>query len=164
MPPFDQISIHPADPDTTDWASVLALVLKAFAYMEGRIDPPSSANRLTQEDMAAQAASGVLLLAEDDSGLVGGVFLNQRIDAMHLGKLALDPSRQGEGIEGIGRRLFKASIAAAKAQNFAEIELQARIELTEIQTAVAALGFRETGRTVRDGYDRPTSVTMRCRL
>ena len=161
MPPFDQISIHPADPDTTDWASVLALVLKAFAYMEGRIDPPSSANRLTQEDMAAQAASGVLLLAEDDSGLVGGVFLNQRIDAMHLGKLALDPSRQGEGI---GRRLFKASVAAAEAQNFAENELQARIELTEIQTAVAALGFRETGRTVRDGYDRPTSVTMRCLL
>ena len=161
MPPFDQISIHPADPDTTDWASVLALVLKAFAYMEGRIDPPSSANRLTQEDMAAQAASGVLLLAEDDSGLVGGVFLNQRIDAMHLGKLALDPSRQGEGI---GRRLFKASVAGAKVQNFAENELQARIELTEIQTAVAALGFRETGRTVRDGYDRPTSVTMRCLL
>ena len=161
MPPFDQISIHPADPDTTDWASVLALVLKAFAYMEGRIDPPSSANRLTQEDMAAQAASGVLLLAEDDSGLVGGVFLNQRIDAMHLGKLALDPSRQGEGI---GRRLFKASVAGAKVQNFAENELQARIELTEIQTAVAGLGFRETGRTVRDGYDRPTSVTMRCLL
>ncbi len=161
MPPFDQISIHPADPDTTDWASVLTLVLKAFAYMEGRIDPPSSANRLTQEDMAAQAASGVLLLAEDDSGLVGCVFLNQRTDAMHLGKLALDPSRQGEGI---GRRLFKASVAAAKAQNFAESELQARIEFTEIQTAVAALGFRETGRTVRDGYDRPTSVTMRCRL
>ena len=161
MPSFDQISIHPADPDTTDWASVLALVLKALAYIEGRIDPPSSANRLTQEDMAAQAASGVLLLAEDDSGLVGGVFLNQRIDAMHLGKLALVPSRQGEGI---GRRLFKASVAAAEAQNFAENELQARIELTEIQTAVAALGFRETGRTVRDGYDRPTSVTMRCRL
>jgi GNAT superfamily N-acetyltransferase len=161
LPPFDQISIHPADPDTTDWASVLALVLKAFAYMEGRIDPPSSANRLTQEDMAAQAASGVLLLAEDDSGLVGCVFLNHRTDAMHLGKLALDPSRQGEGI---GRRLLKASVAAAKVQNFAEIELQACIELTEIHTAFATLGFREAGRTVRDGYDRPTSVTMRCRL
>ena len=111
--------------------------------------------------MAAQAASGVLLLAEDDSGLVGGVFLNQRTDAMHLGKLALDPSRQGEGI---GRRLFKASVAGAKVQNFAENELQARIELTEIQTAVAALGFREIGRTVRDGYDRSISVTMRCLL
>ena len=161
MPPFDQISIHPADPDTTDWASVLALVLKAFAYMEGRIDPPSSANRLTQEDMAAQAASGVLLLAEDDSGLVGCVFLNHRTDAMHLGKLALDPSRQGEGI---GRRLFEVSVAAAKTQKFSEIELQARVELTENHTASTTLGFRETGRTAHDGYDRPTSVTMRYRL
>ncbi len=153
--------MHPADPETTDWASVLALVLKAFAYMEGRIDPPSSANRQTQEDMAAQAVSGVLLPAEDDSGLVGCVFLNHRTDAMQLGKLALDPSRQGECM---GRRAIKASVAAAKVQNFAEIELQDRIELTEIHTAFATLGVRETGRTVRDGYDRPTSVTMRCRL
>jgi predicted N-acetyltransferase YhbS len=153
LPPLDRISIHPADPDTTDWASVLALVLTAFAYMEGRIDPPSLANRLTKEDMVAQA--------EDDSGLVGCVFLNPRTDAMYLGKLAVDPSRQGEGI---GRRLFKASLAVAKAQKFAEIELRARIELTKNHTAFATLGFRETGRTAHDGYDRPTSVTMRCLL
>jgi N-acetylglutamate synthase-like GNAT family acetyltransferase len=111
------------------------------------------ANRLTKEDMVAQA--------EDDSSLVGCVFLNPRTDAMYLGKLAVDPSRQGEGI---GRRLFKASLAVAKAQKFAEIELRARIELTKNHTAFATLGFRETGRTAHDGYDRPTSVTMRCLL
>lgn len=161
MSSLDPIFIRPAESDTIDWASVLALVLKAFAYMEGRIDPPSSANRLTQEDMAAQAESGVVLLAEDDTGLVGCVFLTPKADVMYLGKLAVHPLRQGEGI---GRRLFEASVAAAKAQKFAEIELQARVALTENHTAFTALGFRETGRTAHDGYDRPTSVTMRCRL
>ena len=129
--------------------------------MEGRIDPPSSANRLTQDDMAAQAESGVVLLAEDDTGLVGCVFLTPKADVMYIGKLAVDPSRQGEGI---GRRLFEACVAVAKAQKFAEIELQTRVELTENHAAFSALGFRETGRTAHDGYNRPTSVTMRCRL
>lgn len=161
MPSLDPISVRHADPDTTDWASVLALVMKAFAHMEGRIDPPSSANRLTLKDMAAQAESGIVLLAKDHTRLVGCVFLNPKTDVMYLGKLAVDPSRQGEGI---GRRLFEASVEAAKVQKFAEIELQARVELTENHAAFAALGFRETGRTAHDGYDRPTSVTMRCRL
>lgn len=161
MSSLNPIFIRPAESDTTDWASVLALVLKAFAYMKGQIDPPSSANRLTQDDMAAQAESGVVLLAEDDTGLVGCVFLTPKADVMYIGKLAVDPSRQGEGI---GRRLFEACVAAAKAQKFAEIELQARVELIENHTAFIALGFRETGRTAHDGYNRPTSVTMRCRL
>ena len=161
MSSVDLIFIRPAESDTTDWAFVLALVLKAFAYMEGRIDPPSSANRLTQDDMAAQAEFGVVLLAEDDTGLVGCVFLTPKADVMYIGKLAVDPSRQGEGI---GRRLFEACVAAAKAQKFVEIELQARVELIENHTAFTALGFRETGRTAHDGYNRPTSVTMRCRL
>lgn len=160
MPSPSAISIRRAAADT-DWASVLSLVLKAFAYMEDRIDPPSSANRLTQKDMAAQAKSGVVLLAENDCGLVGCVFLTPKTEAMYIGKLAVDPSCQGIGI---GRRLFEASVEVAEEQGYAEMELQARVELTENHAAFAAMGFRETGRTAHDGYDRPTSVTMRCRL
>ncbi|MEC9184077.1 MAG: GNAT family N-acetyltransferase, partial [Pseudomonadota bacterium] len=79
-------------------------------------------------------------------------------DALYLGKLAIRPARQGEGI---GRRLFEASIEEARARNLPEIELQARVELTENHAAFAAMGFREVGRTAHDGYNRPTSVTMR---
>ena len=60
-----------------------------------------------------------------------------------------------------GRRLFEASIEEARARNLPEIELQARVELTENHAAFAAMGFREVGRTAHDGYNRPTSVTMR---
>jgi hypothetical protein len=41
------------------------------------------------------------------------------------------------------------------------LELQARVELTANHAAFARLGFHETGRTAHEGYDRPTSVTMR---
>ena len=58
-------------------------------------------------------------------------------------------------------KLFEASIEEARARNLPEIELQARVELTENHAAFAAMGFREVGRTAHDGYNRPTSVTMR---
>ena len=60
MPSPDTIYIRAAVPARTDWASVLALVLKTFAYM---IDSPFSANRQMQEAMAVQAMSGIVLLA-----------------------------------------------------------------------------------------------------
>lgn len=142
-----------------DLAPVLALLRSAFAYMEGRIDPPSSAHRLTVEAMAAQTEEGAVFIAEGrDDTLLGCVFLKPKGDALYLGKLAIRPARQGEGI---GRRLFEASIEEARARNLPEIELQARVELTENHAVFAAMGFREVGRTAHDGYNRPTSITMR---
>ena len=159
MATSDSIAIKRAAADTADWQAVLDLVLEAFAYMEGRIDPPSSAHRLTVEAMAAQTEEGAVFIAEDwDDTLLGCVFLKPKGDALYLGKLAIRPARQGEGI---GRRLFEASIEEARARNLPEIELQARVELTENHAAFAAMGFREVGRTAHDGYNRPTSVTMR---
>ena len=58
------IVVRRAPVDFADWERVRALILDAFAYMEGRIDPPSSALRLTPQSMAAAAATGTLLLAE----------------------------------------------------------------------------------------------------
>ncbi|MEC8667997.1 MAG: hypothetical protein VXY45_09180, partial [Pseudomonadota bacterium] len=39
-----------------DLAPVLALLRSAFAYMEGRIDPPSSMTRIGLEELRAEAA------------------------------------------------------------------------------------------------------------
>ncbi len=161
MPQSDIIVIHRADPQETDWQNVLELVLAAFAYMEDRIDPPSSAHRLTVDAIRTQSEDGIVLLAEAGAALVGSVFLTRRPDVMYLGKLAVDTARQGQGI---GRQLFEAAADAARAEGYREIELQARVELTENHAVFAAMGFRETGRTAHVGYDRSTSVTMRCAL
>ncbi len=161
MPQSDIIAIRRAAPQGTDWQGVLDLIHAAFAYMEGRIDPSSSAHRLTVDAIRAQSEDGIVLLAEAGPLLTGCVFLTRCPDAMYLGKLAVDTARQGQGI---GRQLFEAAAEAARAEGYREIELQARVELTENHAAFAAMGFRETGRTAHEGYDRPTSVTMRCAL
>ncbi|MED5573581.1 MAG: GNAT family N-acetyltransferase, partial [Pseudomonadota bacterium] len=93
-----------------------------------------------------------------DDTLLGCVFLKPKSDALYHGKLAIRPARQGEEI---GRRLFEVSIDEARARNLSEIKLQARVELTENHAAFAAMGFRELGRTANNGYNLPTSVTMR---
>ena len=64
------IRIRRAPVDFAAWEKVRTLVLDAFAYMQGRIDPPSSALRMTAASIAEDAAAGALLLAEDGGELV----------------------------------------------------------------------------------------------
>lgn len=158
MASTDSYTIRRAPPDATDWQAVLTLIQSAFASMAGRIDPPSSAGRLTTDAIARQAEDGVVLIAEDDGALAGCVFLAPRPERMYLGKLAVRPALSRRGL---GRRLVEACVAECRKRGVSEIELQVRVELTENHAFFEALGFRETGRTAHDGYDRPTSITMR---
>ena len=72
------IVIRPAARDFSDWERVLLLILDAFAYMGPRIDPPSSALRLTPKSVQASAETGALLLAYSAGDLVGCLFLHQK--------------------------------------------------------------------------------------
>ncbi|MEL6793708.1 MAG: hypothetical protein AAFP78_09655, partial [Pseudomonadota bacterium] len=45
------VSIRIAAEDE-DWTAVHRLLTDAFAYMDGRIDPPSSLHRMTEDDLA----------------------------------------------------------------------------------------------------------------
>jgi predicted N-acetyltransferase YhbS len=157
MNPVD-ILVRRAAADFADWEEVRALILEAFAYMDGRIDPPSSALRLTPQSMAADAASGALLLASRGSTLAGCVFVRPKQDALYIGKLAVRPGLQGSGI---GNALVAAARAEARALGLKALELQTRIELTENHAAFARMGFIKTAETAHPGYARPTSVTMR---
>jgi GNAT superfamily N-acetyltransferase len=153
-----EIAIRRARDDFADWETVRALILAAFAAMEGRIDPPSSALRLTVESMEADAAQGALLLAELTDCLVGCAFVRPKGDALYIGKLAVRPGLQERGI---GRALIAAARAEARARGLAALELQTRIELIENHAAFTRMGFVKTGETAHPGYARPTSITMR---
>jgi len=148
-------------PDYPNWDAVLRLILDAFAFMEGQIDPPSSAHRLTVTDMAAQAGSGAVWGVEDAGRPVGCLFARAQGDALYIGKLAVAETHRGRGL---ARRLVAAAEAEARARALPWLELQTRIELTENHAAFARLGFAKTGETAHPGYDRPTSITMRRRL
>jgi predicted N-acetyltransferase YhbS len=89
--------------------------------------------------------------------MVGCVFVLERANDFCVGKLAVAPDLQGQGIGS----LMPAVETLARTLGKPAIELQTRIELTGNQAAFVRLGFRETGRTAHEGYDRPTSITMR---
>lgn len=145
-------------PDFAEWNELLALIRRAFAYMDGVIDPPSSAHRLTPESLRRKAEQETGFLAVENGRIVGCIFALEREKDFYVGKLAVEPGLQGRGI---GGRLMQAVEDLARRRGKQTIELQTRIELTENHAAFARLGFRETGRTAHEGYDRPTSITMR---
>ena len=149
-------------PDGFDrWPELLDLILRSFAYMEGVIDPPSSALRLTPDTLAHKSAKEVCFVALDGERLAGCVFAAERPDALYVGKLAVDPGEQGKGI---GRRLMNAVEELARRLPKPALELETRIELSGNHAAFQRMGFVETARTAHPGFDRLTSITFRKRL
>ncbi|PSJ57967.1 GNAT family N-acetyltransferase [Mesorhizobium soli] len=126
--------------------------------MDGVIDPPSSAHRLTPENLAAKAGTETVFLATVGKALVGCVFVAESHDHFYVGKLAVAPTAQGAGV---GKRLLGAVEQFARESGKPILELQTRIELIDNQKAFGRMGFVETARTVHEGFDRPTSITMR---
>ncbi|MEL7464557.1 MAG: GNAT family N-acetyltransferase [Pseudomonadota bacterium] len=147
--------IRIAGPDE-DWPAIHRLLTDAFAYMEGRIDPPSSLHRMTAEDLRRSATPA--FIAESGEKILGCAFAAPKDDALYLGKLAVREDMRGAGL---AQRLIAMAEDEARRLGLDALELETRIELTENHGAFAALGFVKTGETAHPGYDRPTSVTMR---
>jgi GNAT superfamily N-acetyltransferase len=148
-------------PGFDHWDELLGLIMRAFAPMDGVIDPPSSAHLLSAESLRDRAGQETVFLALQDDRIAGCVFASERGADFYVGKLAIQPELQGRGI---GRRLMQAAEDFARSRNKSAIELQTRVELTANHATFARLGFRETARTAHQGYDRPTSITMRKEL
>jgi GNAT superfamily N-acetyltransferase len=151
------VEVVRAAPEFCRWEELLALLHAAFAYQADRIDPPSSLNAFDAESIAAKAREEHLFLAVDDAELIGCVFAKPKPGSLYVGKLAVLPSRQGQGV---GRRLMAATEDFARRAGVAILELDTRIELTENHQTFAALGFVKTREHAHDGYDHPTFITM----
>ena len=139
-----------------DWQALLSLIRAEFAFMEGRIDPPSSMHRLTPEAIAAHSRSAEVWAIGTPP--VACVFLTPKPDSLYVGKLAVAANHRRRGL---ARRLIELAETRARALGKPFLELETRVELTENQTAFAAMGFAEVGRTAHAGHDRPTSITYR---
>lgn len=150
----DPRRLGPGDPML---GAVFGLIRTTFAYMEGRIDPPSSMHRLTREAVAEQAARGEVWAIVQADRPVACVFLSPRPPVLYLGKLAVAPTHRGRGY---ARRLVALAEARARALGLDAVELESRVELTENHSAFAALGFRLAGERAHPGYDRATSLTF----
>ncbi|MBT8154789.1 GNAT family N-acetyltransferase [Epibacterium ulvae] len=145
--------LFPTTPELTD---ALALMRASFAFMDGRIDPPSSINRLTVAQLQDQASRGEIWALGDP--LSACVVLTPRRDSLYLGKLAVDQDHRGRGF---AHQLVDHVAHRAAAHNCGFLELEVRVELTENQAAFAHMGFVEVARSSHPGFTKPTSVTMR---
>lgn len=140
-----------------DPAPVLKLLRDAFAFMEGRIDPPSSLDRMTGEDLRQLAASSELWVIREGGDIVACVVLTARPGHLYIGKMAVAASHRKQGL---ARHLVALARRRARALALPELRLQVRVELVENQSAFAAMGFRQIAATSHPGYDRPTSLTL----
>lgn len=140
-----------------DWQAVLTLLHKAFAYMEPRIDPPSSLHRLTTQQIENHAAQHRLLTIEQANSPVACLFLTFQPDHLYLGKLATHPdhTRQGHA-----RALVAQAERIATQNALPKLRLETRIELSENHATFARLGFIKTAESAHAGFSRPTSITM----
>lgn len=136
--------------------AILSLIQGAFAYMDDRIDPPSSMKKLTLKDIGKQCTTGEVWIV--GSPLQACVFLRNNCGRMYLGKLAVqDHSRR----QGLARRLVQLAEERAHSKGLQELELEVRIELVENHRAFEAFGFKKISEGAHEGYDRPTFITMR---
>jgi GNAT superfamily N-acetyltransferase len=141
--------------DPTLYPPILGLLQRAFAFMEGRIDPPSSLRDLSPRALDTQARVGEIWII---GAPVACTFLTPKAAALYIGKLAVAPSHRGQGL---ARRLIDQADLQARALGLPVLELQTRVELVENQATFQAMGFVEAGRTAHAGYNRPTSITYR---
>ena len=143
-------------PDDPALPALLKLIRDSFAYMDGRIDPPSSMHRLTLDEIAQHCTSGEVWSLGVPP--VACLFLTPKPDCLYLGKLAVrtDLRRQG-----LAARLVALAVERARALGLPALELQTRVELVENHATFARLGFVRVGTTAHPGFDRPTSLTMR---
>lgn len=142
-------------PEDAQLADVFALVHRCFAYMDGRIDPPSSLHRMTVADIARKCRDGEVWSL--GAPPVACVLLTPRPECLYLGKLAVDPQWRGQGL---ARRLVDLAADRARVLGRSRLELETRVELVENHAAFSRLGFVKTATSSHPGYDRPTSIIM----
>lgn len=146
-----------ATPAFDDWSALHALLRASFAYMDGRIDPPSSLAAMTESDLRAKAGHERLIVAYESGRLIGCAFADIRADRVYVGKVAVAQHARGRGV---ARQLMAVAESLAVAAGRAVLELQTRVELVENHRTFAALGFRKVAESAHAGYSRPTSITM----
>jgi N-acetylglutamate synthase-like GNAT family acetyltransferase len=147
-----------APSDFSDWAGLLALLRASYAYMDARIDPPSSLLRMDAAHLARKSRDEILMLAQSEGRLVGCAFARLKPDCVYVGKLAVDADFRRRGL---ARRLLREAERLARAHGRSCVELETRIELIENHATFAALGFVKAGESAHPGFERATSITMR---
>lgn len=120
------------EPDDPDMPAVPALIRESSAYMNGRIDPPSSMHPLTLKSLARHCSDGEIWII--GRPVPACLLLSRKPGRLYLGKLA---ATRGSRSRGPARCLIGTAAALARARNILVLEPKTRVELTGIHAAFA---------------------------
>ena len=148
------IAPHRLNANDPDMSSVLRLIQMEFAYMNARIDPPSSMNHLTVAELTSSPGEVWAI----GSPPIACILLTPKPGKLYLSKLAVSTAARGSRH---ARQLINQAETRARELGLSILELATRIELTENHQVFQAMRFTEHERTAHPGHTRPTSVTFR---
>ncbi len=140
---------------------LLALIMSSFAYMDGVIDPPSSAHRLTPENLRQKTRDEIAFVAVEQGELLGCIFCKPETSSLYVGKFAVSKAAQGRGV---GKALLTSAEEAANGLGLPALRLETRIELVKNHQQFASWGFTKTAENAHPGFDRTTQIEMMKRL
>ncbi len=153
------IQVHAVDAASfTQHNKVHALLLESFAYMDGRVDPPSSIHRLDLKSLIRKVAEEQLFIALKKTDIIGCVFAAMQPDSVYLGKLAVSLSSRGKGV---ARQLIQAVEQYAASMNRNCVDIETRVELIENQQLFEHVGYVKYAENAHEGYTRTTSFKYR---
>ncbi|MDD9979573.1 MAG: GNAT family N-acetyltransferase [Boseongicola sp.] len=148
------IVVGPKPEQFDDWYALFALLDRCFAFMEGRIDPPSSLSRMTPKLLDEKAQAEHLIVAHSGETLVGCGFGKVSHDELYVSKLAVDFDYR---CHGIASKIIEALEQVASDLGLKALTLETRVELTENHRTFERLGFRKAGESSHPGHTRATS-------
>lgn len=99
-------------------------------------------DRITIDAVRELAAKGSFLLAEDETGIAGCVYVEPRGERAYLGLLSVDPSRQRTGI---GARLIEAAENHSRHARCRFMDLRIVNLRAELPPYYRQLGYEQTG-------------------
>jgi N-acetylglutamate synthase-like GNAT family acetyltransferase len=99
-------------------------------------------DRIDAETVRRQMGTGQFLVAHDDDGINGCVYIEARGDRAYLGLLSVDPRRQRGGL---GSRLVTAAEDHARASGVHYIDLRIVNLRKELPGFYRQLGYLDTG-------------------
>lgn len=152
---LDKNSVRILKSNDAALVETLGLIKSSFAFMAGRIDPPSSVESLSLQKLNRMAQLGWVVVI--GKPVMACVVATPRPQSLYLGKISVDPSVRGQGV---ARALVEACESLAVKLGVNYLELQVRIELLENQRAFARMGFVKISDDCHSGYDRVTEITM----
>jgi GNAT superfamily N-acetyltransferase len=104
------------------------------------------------DDYGALIADGIISVLEDSDGTIAAIIvLLPKPDHLLLDNIAVRPDHQGQGL---GRQLIAFAEDEARRLGYAELRLYTHEAMTENITLYGRLGFVETGRGQKAGYNR----------